>query len=204
MEVVTEIKLPNGIGMMNAEWKEKHAAVGESKEAFFLEFLSGNIETWNKWIPSGQSIPIVISGMASSTIGIRSLEYAPIPFPVSGQTAITQWIPAAGPLKHPVLLISGVKTDDDVMRGEETQLIGLLEIIQIDTSNRHLFILPGTHSKHRLNNIELFHHCLYDAFMHAAMKVDADADLITNCRANFVYTCGNFTDLLWCVNPFHF
>jgi len=148
MEVVTEIKLPNGIGMMNAEWKEKHAAAGESKEAFFLKFLSGNIDTWNKWIPSGQSIPIVISGMASSTIGIRSLEYAPIPFPVSGKTAITQWIPSSGVLKHPVLLISGVKTDDDVMRGEETQLIGLLEIIQIDNSRRHLFILPGTHSKH--------------------------------------------------------
>jgi 2-dehydro-3-deoxygalactonokinase len=67
---------------------------------------------------------------------------------VSGSAAITEWIAAGDDLKHPVLLVSGVKTDDDVMRGEETQLTGLFQLLQIEKTKKHLFILPGTHSKH--------------------------------------------------------
>src|SRR5678815_25631 len=98
-------------------------------------------------ITPGQTIPIVISGMASSSIGIRELDYSSIPFPVSGTSANTEWIQTST-LKNPVLLVSGVRTDDDVMRGEETQLTGLLHLIQIEKASKHLFILPGTHSKH--------------------------------------------------------
>src|SRR6478735_4367765 len=144
MQVLAEIKLPNGISMMNAEWKE--VGSGDSKENFFLEFLEEKIKAWDQII-QGESIPIVISGMASSSIGIRELDYASIPYPVSGTSANTEWIQSPA-LKHPALLVSGVRTDDDVLRGEETQLAGLLQLIQIEKASKHLFILPGTHSKH--------------------------------------------------------
>src|SRR5690606_3822078 len=47
---------------------------------------------------------------------------------------------------HNVLLLSGVCSEDDVMRGEEVQLLGLLQ--QQTRDSKALFILPGTHSKH--------------------------------------------------------
>lgn len=45
-----------------------------------------------------------------------------------------------------LLLISGVKDDNGVMRGEETQAIGLQEYLQVQPEA--ILLLPGTHSKH--------------------------------------------------------
>jgi 2-dehydro-3-deoxygalactonokinase len=48
------------------------------------------------------------------------------------------------------VLISGVKSSDDVMRGEETQVLGLMSLLQEERFHyeRAMLILPGTHSKH--------------------------------------------------------
>jgi 2-dehydro-3-deoxygalactonokinase len=47
-------------------------------------------------------------------------------------------------------MISGVKTTNDIMRGEEAQLIGMVDILkEINQYNdSSIFIFPGTHSKH--------------------------------------------------------
>jgi 2-dehydro-3-deoxygalactonokinase len=148
MHVLAELESENGIGRMHTEWKEKHIHTNEPKESFLLNFLAGKVKALNESSQVGQSTPIVISGMASSTVGIRELGYATLPYPVSGSTAITEWISAAGATENPVLLVSGVRADADVIRGEETQLTGLVELIDIDKSRKNLFILPGTHSKH--------------------------------------------------------
>ena len=54
-------------------------------------------------------------------------------------------IEATAEFNHAMLIISGARTADDAMRGEETQLIGCLN--EIDKEEQ-LFIFPGTHSKH--------------------------------------------------------
>ena len=97
------------------------------------------------------SAPIAISGMASSTIGWRELPYAQTPWRVDGLDLITQNLPpietAAG--SHPVVLISGARTASDVLRGEETQMVGLFSLPQAASFvDRSTVILPGTHSKH--------------------------------------------------------
>jgi 2-dehydro-3-deoxygalactonokinase len=46
---------------------------------------------------------------------------------------------------HPTVLVSGVRTDDDVMRGEEVQLVGCGFAT---TDEDQLFLHPGTHCKH--------------------------------------------------------
>jgi 2-dehydro-3-deoxygalactonokinase len=84
--------------------------------------------------PAG--LPVVISGMASSSIGWRELPYAQLPFSLTGCDAV--W----AEVQPNVFLISGVASDEDIMRGEETQLLGL------PVSGEALVILPGTHSKH--------------------------------------------------------
>lgn len=91
---------------------------------------------------------IVISGMASSSIGLRELPYASLPFPMDGSAAVTSWIPGEEIIPNNILLISGVATYNDLMRGEETQLTGIVKMIKEETEEATIYILPGTHSKH--------------------------------------------------------
>ena len=91
-----------------------------------------------------QNLPCFISGMASSTIGIYSLPYADLPFQCDGEGLYMEKIKQSV-LPNPIYLISGVRSQDDVMRGEETQLVGLHQ----ESDHRDIiYLLPGTHSKH--------------------------------------------------------
>jgi len=85
----------------------------------------------------GVTGPVVISGMAGSSIGWKELPYARLPFLLDGSAAVVDEIESG------IFLLSGVRSEDDVMRGEETELLGL------DVGREELVvILPGTHSKH--------------------------------------------------------
>ena len=94
----------------------------------------------------------MLSGMDSSSMGIEELSYAGLPFHVDGSGAIFKYFEPADDLPHPVFLISGVRTAHDVMRGEETQLVGACagqkELADGKTEVEKVFIFPGTHSKH--------------------------------------------------------
>jgi 2-dehydro-3-deoxygalactonokinase len=85
----------------------------------------------------GAAKPVVISGMAGSSIGWKELPYARLPFRLDGSDAVVDEIEPG------IFLISGVRSKDDVMRGEETELLGL-DVGQ----EEQIVILPGTHSKH--------------------------------------------------------
>jgi 2-dehydro-3-deoxygalactonokinase len=95
--------------------------------------------------------PILISGMASSSIGWYELPYAKLPLPLDGSGLSWQELP---PLEsrlglHRVYLISGVCSETDVMRGEETELVGLFSTpAGVRLAENGLVIKPGTHSKH--------------------------------------------------------
>ncbi|CAN5534751.1 2-dehydro-3-deoxygalactonokinase [soil metagenome] len=97
---------------------------------------------------SDAAAPIIISGMASSSIGWAPLPYARVPFPLDGSKLVTRDL---GPLDKThtghVILVSGVRCDDDVLRGEEVEAIGLAEIMRLSEASLAL-VLPGTHSKH--------------------------------------------------------
>lgn len=146
LQLLAEVRTDDGIAKMNSRWTGKEAPVPASKEAFFIEFLAAQIRSLS--VPA-QQVPVVISGMASSSIGIRELAYSALPFPVNGNTIIRAILEVGG-TGQPVLLLSGVRSNDDVMRGEETQVIGLVDLLGIDTRDPKVFILPGTHSKHIL------------------------------------------------------
>ncbi|MDO6470463.1 2-dehydro-3-deoxygalactonokinase [Maribacter sp. 1_MG-2023] len=87
---------------------------------------------------------IVISGMASSSIGMFEMDYADIPFSITGKGL--HWKLFNNLTSSDVLLISGVRDVVDVMRGEEAQVIGLNTTIT--KYEKGILILPGTHSKH--------------------------------------------------------
>lgn len=100
--------------------------------------------------PLAAGVPVVISGMASSSIGWRELPYAGLPFPVDGSQTVGEWLEVPWSSRSvPVLLVSGLAGEMEIMRGEETQVIGLLAQPRFcELAEQVTVILPGTHSKH--------------------------------------------------------
>ncbi|MEQ8337171.1 MAG: 2-dehydro-3-deoxygalactonokinase [Cyclobacteriaceae bacterium] len=108
---------------------------------YFLQHLKEMLS--NEGINQSAYDQIIISGMASSSIGMKELPYATIPFPIDGSGVVSETFHAEELGK--VALISGAASDQDIMRGEETQCIGLKEL---SDTEKFILILPGTHSKH--------------------------------------------------------
>jgi 2-dehydro-3-deoxygalactonokinase len=72
------------------------------------------------------SLPLIISGMASSTIGWKSLPYARLPMSIDGSDFHIEDLEWEAPKSVArTLLISGAASDDDIMRGEECQVVGV-------------------------------------------------------------------------------
>jgi 2-dehydro-3-deoxygalactonokinase len=139
----------NGIAATFALWKESGRPEDE-RLSFYLGVLNkyiGKIESKTNISLSG--MPLIISGMASSTIGFVDVPYSLLPVGIDGKNIKTHFIPADQYFAHDVLVISGVRSDDDVVRGEETQLIGCVDQ-RHENIEDELFIFPGTHSKHLL------------------------------------------------------
>ena len=121
-----------------------------SKKDFYLDQLQHNIDDLSsKVFVSLDAMPVIISGMASSSIGIIELPYASLPFSIEGTDVIVHKLNATNNFLHDVYVISGVSNKLDVMRGEETQMIGLSKIDnRVYSSEGIICIFPGTHSKH--------------------------------------------------------
>jgi 2-dehydro-3-deoxygalactonokinase len=126
----------------------------------FSDFLRGHMQELaaSQMADIGEP-PVIISGMASSSIGWRELPYARTPTSLDGAEFVQQEFPLRinERWQARTCLVSGVRTDSDIMRGEETQIVGLFaggRYPQI--ADEGLVVLPGTHSKHvRLQNERL-------------------------------------------------
>jgi 2-dehydro-3-deoxygalactonokinase len=86
--------------------------------------------------------------MVTSSIGWSELPYARLPFPLDGSAVLTGPDILRQPYgDHQLLFISGVRSDDDVMRGEECELIGIYSDQASRLGRNVVALLPGTHSK---------------------------------------------------------
>jgi 2-dehydro-3-deoxygalactonokinase len=136
-----------GIAQTFTLWNTAGKADKNSRIAFYLDILQQHIKNMERELNmSLNGVQLFISGMASSSIGLMELPYSELPFALSGPDLNIHHLPAQESFDHPISIISGVKSADDVMRGEETQLIGCLEVAS--GMINELFIFPGTHSKH--------------------------------------------------------
>ena len=85
----------------------------------------------------------LIAGMAGSRQGWQEAAYCPCPAGFADVAARLHWIAPAR-----VALVPGLSCEDqgvpDVMRGEEIQVFGALDLLGLDEA---LLVLPGTHSK---------------------------------------------------------
>lgn len=98
-------------------------------------------------VPAGP-VDVVITGMVGSNIGWRQTGYVPCPtnwdaYVAGGETFELD--------RYRITILPGTASSNefgyrDVMRGEEVQVLGALRNGAVDAA-RHLFCLPGTHTK---------------------------------------------------------
>lgn len=93
----------------------------------------------------GEGLPALLCGMIGSTLGWIVAPY--IDCPASPEILAAGLIEAAPGVRIvPGLRCAGL-VGPDVMRGEETQILGWLAADPARARGRHLLCLPGTHSK---------------------------------------------------------
>jgi 2-dehydro-3-deoxygalactonokinase len=126
-----------GIAGTFADW-QRSGLPDSARVGFYQAVLLEAIDSLGVEV---QGVPVVLSGMASSSIGMMELAYHLLPFLVSGADLRPAVVPATPAFPHVLLVVPGIRSADDVMRGEETQLIGC-------GASSGLCIFPGTHSKH--------------------------------------------------------
>ena len=148
--VLREIRAPGGIKTLHDEALRRGTQNEPDRGQVFGHFLHEQLEKCLDDKAPPFPLPLVLSGMVSSSIGWRELPYAAAPFALDGRGLIAEelnWNQPAG--VGPTYLISGVSTQHEMMRGEETEAIGLMSDPGLSAlRQRSLLILPGTHSKH--------------------------------------------------------
>jgi 2-dehydro-3-deoxygalactonokinase len=148
LTTIAAVHAGRGIASTWQAWQQAGLQGPEQRWRFYLDNIKPAIQTIEQQTGAlPEHIPLVISGMASSSIGMMELPYGTLPFSADGRGVVTHLQPANADLPHNVLLISGIRSDDDVMRGEETQLIGCMAG-NSNAATEGTFIFPGTHSKH--------------------------------------------------------
>ncbi|WP_225774480.1 2-dehydro-3-deoxygalactonokinase [Pseudomonas sp. Marseille-Q5115] len=106
-------------------------------------------EACGDWRADEPGLPLIACGMIGSAQGWREAPYCPAP---AGAAEVARSLLSV-PLDdgHTLHIIPGVLQNGrlpNVMRGEETQVFGLLDSLDAHSSTQPLLIgLPGTHSK---------------------------------------------------------
>ena len=144
-KILAETSSKEGNAAMAERWQQAGQAPAQ-RVGFYLAIIQQYVKTLEAAAGTVLTgVPVVISGMASSTIGLLELPYKSLPFAADGSDLLTKIIAPTAGFQHPTLLISGVRSPDDVMRGEEVQLVGCGFA---NTEEQQLFLHPGTHAKH--------------------------------------------------------
>jgi 2-dehydro-3-deoxygalactonokinase len=106
-------------------------------------------EACGDWLDAQPGIPVIACGMVGSAQGWREAVYRETPADVAGLSAALQVVRSVRGVD--VHIVPGVlqrSTLPNVMRGEETQVLGILASLPVDTPQQSLLIgLPGSHSK---------------------------------------------------------
>ncbi|HZI53257.1 MAG TPA: 2-dehydro-3-deoxygalactonokinase [Chitinophagaceae bacterium] len=142
--ILSEIKTGYGIATAFESWKQNGQDPNE-RISFYQAYLGDQLKKMaTSFDVSLANAPVVLSGMASSSIGMLELPYKNFPFRCDGSDLVLHTIPSRQNMPSQII-ISGVRSEADVIRGEETILAGC----EIEADDKEqLFILPGTHSKH--------------------------------------------------------
>lgn len=137
LEIIEELKTDQGIKILYSKY-ERQKELGQKE--FFSIYLKNQLQNLTS---EHQNYLVISSGMGSANIGLQELPYATMPFAKGGRSLVTQKLALGA--DQELILISGVKNEAGMMRGEEVQAIGLEDYLGRESG---ILILPGTHCKH--------------------------------------------------------
>lgn len=146
LDILAEEKNDNGIAKTYRLWQQ-HGSDAANRAAFYYTVIAEAVNAIEQQLNQDLAgIPIIVSGMASASIGMVELPYAHSPIAVDGSNLIIKklLIPNG---ENELFIISGIRIDDDVIRGEETKVLGCASYF-VDDEPERLVIFPGTHPKH--------------------------------------------------------
>ena len=99
-------------------------------------------ETCGDWLEDPSTLCLV-SGMAGSRQGWQEAPYCPCPAGFGELARALRWVEP-----RRIALVPGLSCETDgvpdVMRGEEVQVFGAMDLLRVEQGS---FVLPGTHSK---------------------------------------------------------
>jgi len=104
-------------------------------------------------------VPVIASGMIGSRQGWIEAPYRECPADVAAIASSLTPVPGAALAVVPGLVCRDASGVPDVMRGEETQILGAFDAGTREGDRRRVVVLPGTHSKWALagdSRIETF------------------------------------------------
>ncbi len=113
------------------------------------DFAGTLAATVGDWLAAAPHLPVLAAGMIGSRQGWREVPYAPLPAGLAELAA--GLVAVAGEGGRTVLLVPGLIRPaaaadfPDVMRGEETQIMG--DLAAGHGTDQRCYVLPGTHSK---------------------------------------------------------
>lgn len=119
--------------------------VGSLSGAVAAEFESLTAE----WTQEHGRVPAVLCGMAGSTLGWREAPYLPCPVHVGriGNNMVRFMEQGRDIAIAPGVSCRNRYVGPDVMRGEETQILGAMRCMPALATGRHILCMPGTHAK---------------------------------------------------------
>jgi 2-dehydro-3-deoxygalactonokinase len=147
-DVIADTHSEKGILVHHNHWLSQKDDNPERRFDYYLQYIQSQIgEIRHNLDIDIATLPLVISGMAISSIGMMNMPYENLPCSVAATTGFEWRLQQNG---APIILVTGVCSSDDLMRGEETQIIGLYHTPELNNvlPNSGIFVLPGTHSKH--------------------------------------------------------
>jgi 2-dehydro-3-deoxygalactonokinase len=133
---------------------------GECTDGFELAFD----EACGDWLDAQPDLPVIACGMVGSAQGWREAAYCETPANVANLgNSLQTVVSLRGTVVHIVPGVIQRSRLPNVMRGEETQVLGVLQSLPVEAGNDLLIGLPGSHSKW----VEVVDGCIthFDTFM---------------------------------------
>ncbi|MEM1120166.1 MAG: 2-dehydro-3-deoxygalactonokinase [Bacteroidota bacterium] len=142
-KILGQLSEGRGVAALNEAWSQQ---IRLDRVAFFIQFLKDKINQLAEKVEVAlTNIPVILSGMSSSSIGMVEIPYSALPFHLERPNLNLQKISATEIYPNDLYIFGGLRGEVDVMRGEEVQLLGLKNLLP---KTEYLCLLPGSHSKH--------------------------------------------------------
>lgn len=129
--------------------EERTSGKGASTLRGHADFVAAFDEVAGAWRSAYPALPVLACGMVGSTHGWLDVPYVRCPADqakLAAGTAAVQGGPPGGLHIVPGLICDTPDLPPDLMRGEETQIVGALHV-RPELREASCIVLPGTHSK---------------------------------------------------------